>query len=58
MAGLEDVFRSAVPGGNIAKPLMLALMGLLASGVNDPREYGNRVAGNFCSHRERKNRQR
>ena len=33
MAGLEDVFRSAVPGGNIAKPLMLALMGLLASGA-------------------------
>jgi uncharacterized protein YidB (DUF937 family) len=33
MAGLEDVIRSAVPGGNIGKPLMLALLGLLASGA-------------------------
>ena len=33
MAGLEDMFRSAVPGGNIGKPLMLALTGLLASGA-------------------------
>ena len=33
MAGLEDAVRSAVPGGNIAKPLMLGLMALLASGV-------------------------
>jgi uncharacterized protein YidB (DUF937 family) len=33
MAGLDDVLRSAVPGGNIAKPLMLALLGLLASGA-------------------------
>jgi uncharacterized protein YidB (DUF937 family) len=33
MAGLEDVIRSAVPGGNIGKPLLLALIALLASGV-------------------------
>jgi uncharacterized protein YidB (DUF937 family) len=33
MAGLEDVIRSSVPGGNIGKPLMLALGALLASGV-------------------------
>ena len=33
MAGLEDTFRSAAPGGNIGKPLMLALLALLASGT-------------------------
>jgi hypothetical protein len=33
MAGLEDMFRSAAPGGSIAKPLMLALLALLASGA-------------------------
>jgi len=33
MSGLEDVIRSAAPGGNIGKPLMLALGALLASGV-------------------------
>ena len=33
MAGLEDTLRNAVPGGNIGKPLMLALLALLASGV-------------------------
>jgi uncharacterized protein YidB (DUF937 family) len=33
MAGLEDMFRSAVPGGNIGKPLMLGLLALLASGA-------------------------
>jgi uncharacterized protein YidB (DUF937 family) len=33
MAGLENVIRSSVPGGNIGKPLMLALGALLASGV-------------------------
>jgi hypothetical protein len=33
MANLDDMFRSAVPGGNIAKPLMIALLGLLASGA-------------------------
>ncbi|HEY2533208.1 MAG TPA: YidB family protein [Xanthobacteraceae bacterium] len=32
MAGLEDMIRSVVPGGNIGKPLLLALLGLLASG--------------------------
>ncbi len=33
MGNLDDTIRSAVPGGNIAKPLMIALVGLLASGV-------------------------
>jgi uncharacterized protein YidB (DUF937 family) len=33
MANLDEVIRSAVPGGNIAKPLMIALLGLLASGA-------------------------
>ena len=33
MAGFDDIIRSAVPGGNIGKPLMLALLGLLASGA-------------------------
>jgi hypothetical protein len=33
MASLDDIVRSAVPGGNIAKPLMIALLGLLASGA-------------------------
>jgi len=33
MAGLEDMLRSSAPGGNIAKPLMLALLALLASGA-------------------------
>jgi uncharacterized protein YidB (DUF937 family) len=32
MAGLEDMIRSSVPGGNIGKPLLLALLALLASG--------------------------
>jgi uncharacterized protein YidB (DUF937 family) len=33
MAGLEDLIRSAVPGGNIGKPLVLGLLALLASGA-------------------------
>jgi len=33
MAGLEDLIPSSTPGGSIAKPLMLALLALLASGV-------------------------
>jgi uncharacterized protein YidB (DUF937 family) len=33
MAGLEDIIRSAVPGGNTGKPLLLSLLALLASGV-------------------------
>ena len=33
MAGLNDVIRSAFPGGNVAKPLMLAIGALLASGA-------------------------
>ena len=31
MASLEDTIRSAVPGGNVGKPLLLALLALLAS---------------------------
>jgi uncharacterized protein YidB (DUF937 family) len=33
MASTEDTIRSAVPGGNIGKPLMMALVALLASGA-------------------------
>ena len=33
MAGLNDMIRSAFPGGSVGKPLMLALGALLASGV-------------------------
>src|SRR5215831_2753042 len=33
MSGFDDMLRSAAPGGNIGKPLMLALGALLASGV-------------------------
>ena len=33
MAGLEDMIRSSAPGGNVGKPLMLALLALLASGA-------------------------
>jgi uncharacterized protein YidB (DUF937 family) len=33
MAGLDNMLRSAAPGGNFGKPLMIALGALLASGV-------------------------
>jgi uncharacterized protein YidB (DUF937 family) len=33
MAGFEDMIRSSAPGGNIGKPLMLALLALFASGA-------------------------
>ncbi|MFY9836144.1 MAG: YidB family protein [Xanthobacteraceae bacterium] len=33
MAGVDNAIRSSVPGANIAKPLMIALGTLLASGV-------------------------
>lgn len=33
MASIEDTIRSAVPGGNVGKPLMVALVALLASGA-------------------------
>ena len=33
MANLEDSIRSAVLGGNIGKPLMIAFIALLASGA-------------------------
>jgi uncharacterized protein YidB (DUF937 family) len=40
MAGLEDMLRSSAPGGNIGKPLMLALLALLASGALFGRSGG------------------
>jgi hypothetical protein len=33
MANLDDMIRNAVPGGNLAKPLLIALLGLLGSGA-------------------------
>ncbi|MGZ9105869.1 MAG: hypothetical protein ACXW3M_08645 [Rhodoplanes sp.] len=33
MGFLDDVLGSAVPGGKVSKPLMLALLALLASGA-------------------------
>jgi uncharacterized protein YidB (DUF937 family) len=33
MGSLDDVVRSAVPGGNLAKPLLIAVIGLLATGA-------------------------
>jgi uncharacterized protein YidB (DUF937 family) len=33
MAGLENTIRSSAAGGNVGKPLMLALLALLASGA-------------------------
>lgn len=45
MAGLEDVIRSAVPGGNIGKPLMIAVGALLASGVLFRGSGGQQPAG-------------
>jgi hypothetical protein len=33
MGFLDNVLGSAVPGGNYSKPLMIALMALLASGA-------------------------
>jgi uncharacterized protein YidB (DUF937 family) len=33
MANIEDTIRSAVPGGSVGKPLMLALLALFASGA-------------------------
>lgn len=33
MAGLDDMIRSSVPGGNLGRPLMLGLLALLASGA-------------------------
>jgi uncharacterized protein YidB (DUF937 family) len=45
MAGLEDTLRKTVPGGDIGKPLMLALLALLASGAL----FGKRDAGPSAS---------
>src|SRR4051812_13388018 len=33
MDNLDSVIRNAIPGGNVAKPLLMALFGLFASGV-------------------------
>jgi uncharacterized protein YidB (DUF937 family) len=53
MAGLDDMIRSSVPGGNIGKPLMIALGALLASGVlfrgsgtEQPASAGSQSASN------------
>jgi uncharacterized protein YidB (DUF937 family) len=45
MGSLDNVVRSAVPGGNIGKPLMLALGALLASGVLFRQSAGQTSAG-------------
>jgi hypothetical protein len=47
MANLDDVVRSAVPGGNIAKPLMIALLAYL------PQAPCSRVAGRRVRRRSR-----
>ena len=44
MAGLEDMIRSSAPGGNIGKPLMLALLALFASGALFRSGGGDRPA--------------
>ncbi len=45
MVGLEDTIRSSVPGGNIGKPLLLALVALLASGALSKGSRANALAG-------------
>jgi uncharacterized protein YidB (DUF937 family) len=45
MPGFDDMIRSSVPGGNIGKPLMLALGALLASGVLFRGAGGGPAAG-------------
>jgi uncharacterized protein YidB (DUF937 family) len=42
--GLDDVLRSSVPGGNVTKPLMIALGALLASGVLFKQSSGGAVS--------------
>jgi uncharacterized protein YidB (DUF937 family) len=42
MAGLEDRIRRAAPGGDISKPLMTALLALLASGALFKKGDGER----------------
>ena len=44
MAGLEDMIRSSAPGGNVGKPLMLALLALFASGALFRSGGGDRPA--------------
>ena len=44
MAGLNDMIRSAFPGGSVGKPLMLALGALLASGVLTRGSAGQTVS--------------
>ena len=53
MPGLEDMLRSSAPGGNIGKPLLLALVALLASGAlfrgsgaGQPASTGSQPASN------------
>ena len=51
MASLEDTIRTSVPGGSIGKPLMLALLALLASGTlfrgaGQPASTGSQPAPN------------
>jgi uncharacterized protein YidB (DUF937 family) len=48
MAGLEDTLRNAVPGGSIGKPLMLALLALLASGVLFAKRDAGPSAGTWA----------
>src|SRR5260370_39477415 len=45
MSGFDDMIRSAAPGGNFGKPLMLALGALLASGAL----FGGSGAGQTAS---------
>jgi uncharacterized protein YidB (DUF937 family) len=49
MAGLEDIIRSSAPGGNIGKPLLLALLALLASGALFRGGHGGRPAADPSS---------
>ena len=53
MAGLEDMLRSSAPGGNIGKPLMLALLALLASGALFGRSGGGAGSSPATHHSRR-----
>jgi uncharacterized protein YidB (DUF937 family) len=46
MAGLEDMVRSSAPGGNIGKPLMIALGALLGGGAGQPAAAGSQPTSN------------
>src|ERR1700751_4240985 len=45
MGLLDDVLRSAVPGGNVSKPLMVALTALLAAGATGSGGLGSLLGG-------------